>query len=144
MKNKERPEGLIRARSRMRHFLDSSDEALDARMADAQTQPAASDCPPVDVEYRRMIEEEMQEEQLVAAHMRAWNERRSGRLGRGVYCALCVLACTAMIALFLLLVASLPTYGGADNPVNNEVSARYIESGLQETGAVNIVTGMIL
>ena len=73
MKNKERPEGLIRARSRMRHFLDSSDEALDARMADAQTQPAASDCPPVDVEYRRMIEEEMQEEQLVAANMRAWS-----------------------------------------------------------------------
>jgi multicomponent Na+:H+ antiporter subunit B len=28
--------------------------------------------------------------------------------------------------------------------VNNEVSARYIEQGLQETGAVNIVTGMIL
>ena len=28
--------------------------------------------------------------------------------------------------------------------VNNEVAARYIENGLQETGAVNIVTGMIL
>lgn len=28
--------------------------------------------------------------------------------------------------------------------MNNEVSQRYIEKGLQETGAVNIVTGMIL
>ena len=31
-----------------------------------------------------------------------------------------------------------------DKPVNNEVPQRYIEKGLQETGAVNIVTGMIL
>ncbi len=34
--------------------------------------------------------------------------------------------------------------GNASNPDNNEVASRYIESGMQETGAVNIVTGMIL
>lgn len=55
-----------------------------------------------------------------------------------------VLFCLILIGILLVNVSWLPRYGQASNPVNNEVSARYIESGLQETGAVNIVTGMIL
>lgn len=55
-------------------------------------------------------------------------------------------------ALFIVLllvglmytVSYLPPTGVEDKAVNNEVTARYIENGLQETGAVNIVTGMIL
>lgn len=39
---------------------------------------------------------------------------------------------------------ALPPFGAADNPYNNEVSERYIEKGIEETGAVNFVTGMIL
>jgi multicomponent Na+:H+ antiporter subunit B len=46
--------------------------------------------------------------------------------------------------MLLEAVSYLPTFGSADNPANNEVAARYIEKGLEETGAVNIVTGMIL
>ena len=46
--------------------------------------------------------------------------------------------------MLLIAVSNLPTVGSADRPVNNEVAKRYIENGLQETGAVNIVTGMIL
>jgi len=42
------------------------------------------------------------------------------------------------------MVQYLPQLGNADNPVNNEVSERYIESGIEETGATNFVTGMIL
>ena len=55
-----------------------------------------------------------------------------------------VLCCVALIAMLLVAVYYLPPVGHADNPTSNEVAARYIESGLQETGAVNIVTGMIL
>lgn len=55
-----------------------------------------------------------------------------------------VIFCVFLVCMLLLAVSELPTFGNADNPVNNEVAARYIESGLQETGAVNIVTGMIL
>ena len=55
-----------------------------------------------------------------------------------------ILFCIFLVAMLLSAVSWLPTFGQADNPVNNEVSARYIENGLQETGAVNIVTGMIL
>lgn len=50
----------------------------------------------------------------------------------------------AMISVLLMTVSFLPSFGNPNNPVNNEVSQRYIEQGLQETGAVNIVAGMIL
>ena len=55
-----------------------------------------------------------------------------------------VLFCVLLVSMLMIGVSDLPPFGGADNPVNNEVSQRYIEKGLQETGAVNIVTGMIL
>ena len=55
-----------------------------------------------------------------------------------------VVLCMGIILVLLWTVASLPVTGVASNPDNNEVAARYIERGLQETGAVNIVTGMIL
>ena len=50
----------------------------------------------------------------------------------------------SLVLVLLTGVSYLPTFGHAENPVNNEVPQRYIENGLQETGAVNIVTGMIL
>lgn len=52
--------------------------------------------------------------------------------------------CVFLVVMLLIAVSNLPSYGHMENPANNEVSARYIENGLQETGAVNIVTGMIL
>lgn len=70
--------------------------------------------------------------------------------GRGIRCfrrfyqVMSVLLCLSIIFVLLWTVSYLPAFGNAGNPDNNEVSARYIERGLQETGAVNIVTGMIL
>lgn len=43
-----------------------------------------------------------------------------------------------------LAVSYMPGIGNAAAPANNEVAARYIEKGLEETGATNFVTGMIL
>lgn len=48
------------------------------------------------------------------------------------------------MGLLIFVVSYLPPVGNADNPVNNEVAQRYITEGLQETGSVNIVSGMIL
>lgn len=55
-----------------------------------------------------------------------------------------VVVCISIIIILLVVVSDLPRFGNAGNPDNNEVAERYILSGLQETGAVNIVTGMIL
>ncbi len=55
-----------------------------------------------------------------------------------------VVFCLFLVVMLLIAVSYLPSFGHAENPVNNEVAERYIEDGLQETGAVNIVTGMIL
>lgn len=55
-----------------------------------------------------------------------------------------ILCCAALITILLVAVSYLPPVGNADNPVNNEVSQKYIEDGMQDTGAVNIVAGMIL
>lgn len=66
--------------------------------------------------------------------------RRFRRLYKLFSCILCV----SISIILLITVANLPHFGDPDAPANNEVPQRYIESGLQETGAVNIVTGMIL
>lgn len=55
-----------------------------------------------------------------------------------------LLCCLALIAILLVEVSYLPPIGSDHNPSSNEVAAKYIEDGLQDTGAVNIVTGMIL
>lgn len=61
-----------------------------------------------------------------------------------LYRIMCVIFCLVLIGVLWATVSYLPPTGDADRPDNNEVSARYIEQGLQESGAVNIVTGMIL
>lgn len=66
------------------------------------------------------------------------------RLFKRLYKMLGIVFCVIFISFMISSVARLPIVGEADKPVNNEVSERYIENGLQETGSVNIVTGMIL
>ena len=59
------------------------------------------------------------------------------------YRVLAVFSCIAFSLIMLYIVGHLPAFGKA-NPMMDEVAVRYIESGLEETGAVNIVAGMIL
>lgn len=66
------------------------------------------------------------------------------RLFHSLYEITSVLFCLFLIALLLVTVSYLPAVGTVTRPVNNEVAERYIENGLEETGAVNIVAGMIL
>lgn len=141
---RERPDALIRMRESLRGFLGGDKDALEESMTRGQTRPAERKAVEPDVEYRLMMEEEALEARRIAALMHERNQRAGTRAGRMVYCALCVMVCLMMIALLLYTMASLPAFGSENHPINNEVSARYIEKGLQETGAVNIVTGMIL
>ena len=96
-------------------------------------------------EWRRQrYLEDKQEEEAIARRLETLNEKNVPLVGRGIYLAGCFLICVAMIVLLLYTVTNLPGFGGEIDPIQNEVPKRYIEQGLQETGAVNIVTGMIL
>ena len=78
-----------------------------------------------------------------AARMRK-KEERGLLLFHRFYQVMSVLLCLTIIFVLLWTIAYLPVFGNAGNPDNNEVSARYIEKGVEETGALNYVTGMIL
>lgn len=70
--------------------------------------------------------------------------RKERAFSGALYNVLCVLFCLILIGVLLGAVVSLPPHGNAENPAVNEVMNRYVEEGMQETGAVNTVAGMIL
>ena len=61
-----------------------------------------------------------------------------------LYRFVAILICSAFTLIMLMSVRELPEFGSPNNPASNEVVERYIESGIEETGAINIVAGMIL
>ena len=63
---------------------------------------------------------------------------------RALYLLTALLLCAGMIAVLVFISSQLPSFGKSENPANNEVVERYVEKGMEETGAVNIVAGMIL
>ena len=65
------------------------------------------------------------------------------KLFDNVYNVVAVICCLLLIGVLLYTVARLPHYG-EENPRTVEVVERYVERGVEETGAVNIVAGMIL
>lgn len=70
-----------------------------------------------------------------------------GKVGGRLQSVYRIAAAVMIVLLFVLLATAMlgmPEIGDKNNPDNNEVARRYIENGLDETGAVNIVSGMIL
>lgn len=90
------------------------------------------------------IREQEHERRQLTERTNDIERNRIYRTFKSAYVVLAVIFCLTFIFVLLWAVSWLPPVGNAANPDNNEVSARYIERGLQETGAVNIVTGMIL
>ena len=92
--------------------------------------------------------------QTVMKHMRDYEEverhlydsdKNTGvRIFNKLYKISSIIFTMLLIGVLLYVVSYLPPVGNASNPDNNVVAQRYIENGLEETGAVNIVSGMIL
>ena len=119
-------------------------DVLERQMIASQTRKPDSEAE-LEEEWRRQrYLEDKQEEEAIARRLETLNEKNVPLVGRVIYLAGCFLICVAMIVLLLYTVTNLPGFGGEIDPIQNEVPKRYIEQGLQETGAVNIVTGMIL
>ncbi len=95
-------------------------------------------------EDEKTKKERAEEKKRVLKKVYDLNNNRQVRVFEKLYRVSCALFCVLLLAMLLMAISQLPSIGAAERPVNNEVSRRYIEDGLQETGSVNIVTGMIL
>ena len=73
-----------------------------------------------------------------------WLDLNGLNIFSNLYQVLSILICAIIVAVLLITVASLPPFGDPHNPAENEVVERYITAGAKETGAQNIVAGMIL
>ena len=131
-------------REKLSSWLFEEEGELERVMEATQQQAADPNADALTPAEIRWAQEEREEEERIAAAMNKWTENQGSKAARWVYNVMCVLICVTLIALLLFTVTRMPKFGSPDHPINNEVSARYIEKGLQETGAVNIVTGMIL
>ena len=125
-------------------WLNQDQDVLERQMIAAQNREPDSDEEMEEAWRRERFLEDQKEEEVVASRLEALNERKVPVIGRVVYMLGYMLICIAMIMLLLYTVTTLPGFGGEIDPAQNEVPRRYIEQGLQETGALNIVTGMIL
>ena len=62
----------------------------------------------------------------------------------GLYGVMSVLIALVIMAALVMVAVDLPAFGDPASPMINEVSERYLEKGIDETGAVNAVAGLIL
>ena len=72
-------------------------------------------------------------------------EKGEEKIMYGLFAGLAFLCFLMLIVVLLVSVTYLPVFGSnADNLTLNEIVKEYIENGIEQTGATNFVTGMIL
>ena len=86
----------------------------------------------------------VEEERSYYSRVHEWSLHKGVKFINRLYRLSAVLVLCFIIVFLMSTVVALPPFGEADNPYNNEVSQRYIEKGIEETGAINFVAGMIL
>ncbi|MFI3213463.1 MAG: hydrogen gas-evolving membrane-bound hydrogenase subunit E [Eubacteriales bacterium] len=121
------------------HFFKWLDGEKDPYLDQVEMQPQQ-----IQMEKEQTIKERMREKQMLFEKVYDVSHNKELNAFNKLYQILSTVFCVVLISVLLITVSYLPETGNASNPDNNEVSERYIEQGLQETGAVNIVTGMIL
>ena len=139
-----RPNMKSKMMNKLSEWLTDEASALEREMEASQERAADEDEAALTPAEIRWAQEEKEEEERIARRLNEWTDETGTKISRTLYSILCLVICLTLIVLLLYTVTELPSFGSPDHPINNEVSARYIEKGLQETGAVNIVTGMIL
>ncbi len=138
-----------RAARFLRWLAGAPSDGLDRHMEDALAKDDAQTTEQDEHALRelrraRRHQEDIERERAAHERVHAYATTRGAKLVDNLYRLLALLIAGSIIYFLLTTVVQLPPFGEATNPDNNEVSARYIERGLQETGATNIVAGMIL
>ncbi len=120
--------------SRLLDWLENGDQALDTEMEES-----LSDAFPAEQKSKRKKKAEKRKTvpKNASAPRRAYADT-------WWYRACAVLICLSLIGLLLFTALRLPEFGTADTLIDSELTEFYVEHTLEETGAVNIVTGIIL
>lgn len=84
--------------------------------------------------YKNYLRSTQWAQKLIAAENKGFNL---------FFASVAVVSCLLLIGVLLFTISFLPRYG-VENPESTVVVRRYVENGLQETGAVNIISGIIL
>ena len=134
---------------RLLQWLDDGSTVLDSDIEQGLDASSDDHLLPADehereIQYEQRRHEALEREKQMYEHVHQWRKKRGSKIATWLYRLMAVAICGGLIWVLLSTAAYLPPFGSPDNPVNNEVSRRYIEQGMQETGAVNIVAGMIL
>ncbi len=132
---------------RLLRWIGSGASPLDDALISSYDQAAPNATLPESVETYdpdKRREKALENEQTTIDSMLAWSATKGRKWLSRLYRLLAAAICLGIITVLLVTASRLPSYGSAANPANNEVSQRYIEKGMEETGAVNIVAGMIL
>ena len=122
--------------SRLLDWLENGDQALDNEMED-------------DLYDLPQTEKQKTKKKNKAAKRNAGQKKRAASPRRAYadswWYRLCAAAvCLSLIGLLLYAVVRMPEFGNADTLIDSELTEFYVEHTLEETGAVNIVTGIIL
>lgn len=136
--------------ARFVRWMKLGSNALENRMITSLKEDAephlisAEEIARIEQEREEKQRQDRESERQLYDKMHEWSRKRGSRIIDNLYRLMAVAICLAIIFVLLSAVAELPSFGDSANPLNNEVSERYIEKGMTETGAVNIVAGMIL
>lgn len=83
-------------------------------------------------------------ERITYARLHRWSRSSGERMLKSVYIALSVVICLGLSALLIYTALDLPHFGADEALIDNDISTFYVEEGLRHTGAMNIVTSIIL
>ena len=102
-----------------------------------ESQPASS---PLDSDHLHRHDDRIRS----VSEMLSAREENARAFSVLIYRILSVFTAAGIILVLLWGVMDLPSFGGESNPVENEVTERYLSEGLREGGALNLVSNMIL
>ncbi len=140
-------------KTRFSHWLyDEDGSDLDRELEGALSNPSERMQREIDpetfarheAEADEMRHELAAEEESSYRRMHEWGTTKGSRIIKNAYRAAAVVVLITVVVFLIQTVLELPPFGDPNNLYNNEVSARYIEQGIPETGAINFVAGMIL
>ena len=133
--------------ARLREWLENGDQALDREMEESLDDEAAPQKPAADDRDNTITARKRSAIPVKAGRAKKrQNIRKSGGAYADAwwYRLAAAAVCVSLIGLLLYAAMQMPQFGNADTLVDHETTAFYVTHTMEETGAVNIVTGIIL